>query len=538
MPPRHFCLCNVEAAAAIHVEKEGRRLDLMVKNEELSRFFSMSIDMLAIAGFDGYFKRLNPAWEHTLGWTQAELRASPYLDFVHPEDREATVAEATKLSQGLDTIHFENRYRAKDGSYRWLSWTASQSVAEQLIYAVARDVTAQRRENAALKESLERTRRMEDELRTLRADAERRAEISESVLNNIAEGVSVFDDHGNLTFNPAAQRIIGRGAVAGGPEVWAKAYGVFLPDKQTPCPPQDMPSARAMRGESVDDLELFIRHADAPQGIWILASARPLLDAAGRARGGVTVFRDMTVHKRAEEEIREANRELEAFAYTVSHDLRAPLRAINGFVRILLDEHGSQLQGEARRYLDLVASNSQLMGRLVDDLLQFSRLSRQPLRRQPVQTRQVVDRALDQLQSSMLGRQIEVSIGGLPDCTGDASLLEQVFVNLIGNAIKYSRGRTPARVEVGSRPDPGGHSVYFVKDNGTGFDMRYAHKLFGVFQRLHRSEEYEGTGVGLAIVQRIVHRHGGRIWPEAEVDRGATFFFTLGGDSLWQAKAA
>jgi light-regulated signal transduction histidine kinase (bacteriophytochrome) len=222
----------------------------------------------------------------------------------------------------------------------------------------------------------------------------------------------------------------------------------------------------------------------------------------------------------------------------VSHDLRAPLRAIHGFVRILLEEHGQEIAGDARRYLDLVAANAQQMGRLVDDLLQFSRMGRQALNTQAVNTTAVAQRALDQLQPLLEGRQVELTIGELPPVDGDPALLQQVFVNLIGNAIKYTKGREPARIEVGARVESTGEVVYFVRDNGAGFDMRYAHKLFGVFQRLHRSDEYEGTGVGLALVHRIVAKHGGRIWPEAAVGEGATFFFTLGGTTAWQAKAA
>jgi hypothetical protein len=172
------------------------------------------------------------------------------------------------------------------------------------------------------------------------------------------------------------------------------------------------------------------------------------------------------------------------------------------------------------------------MGELIDDLLAFSRLGRSPMVKQTVETGELVRSALADLKDQMAGREIEWAIGALPACDGDSALLRQVWINLLSNALKYSRKRAKARIEVGAE-DQGGHVAFFVRDNGAGFDQRYAGKLFGVFQRLHRQEDYEGTGVGLAIVQRIVHRHGGRIWAEAAVDRGATFFFTLtGGDPL------
>lgn len=366
--------------------------------KDRDHLFALSIDMFAIAGFDGIFKTLNPAWEEA-GFSAADLTSRPYLEFIHPDDRAATIAEAGKLAQGARTISFHNRYQCKDGSYRWLDWTAVPVQEEELIYCVARDVTAQKAAEEAIQQ-----------------------------LN----------------------------------------------------------------------AELGQRVAE----------------------------RDAT------------NKDLEAFTYSVSHDLRAPLRAIHGFVRILVEEYGQEIRGEARRYLDLVAANSEQMGRLVDDLLNFSRLGRQPVNKHRLNTTAVARRALEQLQPTLEGRHVELSIGELPPADADPVLIQQVFLNLIGNAIKYTRGREPARIEVGARTEADGEVVYYVRDNGAGFDMRYAHKLFGVFQRLHRAEEYEGTGVGLALVQRIITKHGGRIWPEASVGDGATFFFTLGGEATWQAKSA
>ena len=230
-------------------------------------------------------------------------------------------------------------------------------------------------------------------------------------------------------------------------------------------------------------------------------------------------------------ELEAANLELESFAYSVSHDLRAPLRAISGFSRILLEDHGPQLSNEPRRYLQLVRYHVHRMGDLIDDLLAFSSLGRQPLELRPVALTKLVSQALADLGSEQEGRQVEISFGDLPVCRGDPAMLKQVFINLLDNALKYTRKRKVAMIQVGCR-DNGkqqGKCVCFVKDNGVGFDMGYADKLFDVFQRLHRAEEYEGTGVGLAIVQRIIHRHGGRVWAEAEVNQGATFYFTLGG---------
>lgn len=232
------------------------------------------------------------------------------------------------------------------------------------------------------------------------------------------------------------------------------------------------------------------------------------------------------VHERTLE-LAAANGELEAFSYSVAHDLRAPLRAMDGFSRILAEEWAPTLAPDAQRLIGRVRANAMQMGALVDDLLNFSRLGRQALKRGPVAPDALVREAMADLHAETEDRRVELSAGPLPACRADRSLLKQVFVNLLGNALKFTRKRDVARLEVGCLT-VGGECAYFVRDNGVGFDMRYAGKLFGVFQRQHRMEEYEGTGVGLAIVQRIVHRHGGRVWAEAVVDAGATIFFTLG----------
>ncbi len=222
-----------------------------------------------------------------------------------------------------------------------------------------------------------------------------------------------------------------------------------------------------------------------------------------------------------------ANKELEAFSYSVSHDLRAPLRAVDGFSQALVEDFGDQLPDDGRGYLTTIRSETQRMGDLIDDLLTFSRLSRASLERLPVNTNALVRSVVQDLQTAYPDRQVEWVVGELPPCEGDLSLLKQVWINILANALKYTGRRDVARIEVCSRRTESGAPVYLVKDNGAGFDMRYADKLFGVFQRLHRAEDYEGTGVGLAIVQRIIHRHGGRVWAEGVVNEGATFYFTL-----------
>ena len=220
-----------------------------------------------------------------------------------------------------------------------------------------------------------------------------------------------------------------------------------------------------------------------------------------------------------------ANKELEAFSYSVSHDLRAPLRAISGFAQILGEDHSAQLSEDARRCLEVIDRNVERMGQLIDDLLTFSRLGRQPIERYAIDMTAMAQSVADDIARAE-GRPISFVIHPLPPARGERSLVRQVFVNFLQNAAKFTRPREDPRIEVGSF-EQDGEVVYFIRDNGVGFDMKYADKLFGVFQRLHRAEEFEGTGVGLAIVQRIIHRHGGRVWGESTVGSGATFYFTL-----------
>jgi light-regulated signal transduction histidine kinase (bacteriophytochrome) len=225
-------------------------------------------------------------------------------------------------------------------------------------------------------------------------------------------------------------------------------------------------------------------------------------------------------------QLESANKELEAFSYSVSHDLRAPLRAVDGFSQALVEDFGDLLPEDGRQFLATIRGETQRMGELIDDLLTFSRLSRASLESLPIDTGSLVQSILMDLTAEHSSRKVVVSVGVLPVQDGDRSLMRQVWINLLSNAFKYTGRREQARIEVGSFTQAG-ETVFFVKDNGAGFDMRYVNKLFGVFQRLHRAEDYEGTGVGLAIVQRIVHRHGGRVWAEGVVNEGATFYFTL-----------
>ncbi len=298
-----------------------------------------------------------------------------------------------------------------------------------------------------------------------------------------------------------------------------------------------------LRSEGASQYEVRLA---TPEGreVWVLASAAPIFDAEGRYDGGLVFVSDISARRSAELDVRDqnaelercvaertadleqVNRELEAFAYSVSHDLRAPLRAVMGFGRILQEEHAEGLDGEAREYLDLITSNAARMGELIDDLLELSRVGRASLRLELVDDRELVAEVWGELAQAREGRDVKLQVGALPPCRADRRLLRLVWLNLLSNAVKFTRTRERAVVEVQAERARG-EVRFHVQDNGVGFDMRHASQLFEVFQRLHRQDEFEGTGVGLAIVQRIVSRHGGRVWAEAQPGAGARVSFAL-----------
>jgi len=319
---------------------------------------------------------------------------------------------------------------------------------------------------------------------------------------------------------------------------------VFLPDG-TPAPLEKWAVPRALRGETATNAEYTLRRKDTGES-WVGSySFGPIRDRDGLIVGSVVVGRDITAHKRAEEEIRRlnaeleqrvrartaqleaSNKELEAFAYSVSHDLRAPLRGIDGWSLALVEDYGQNLEPRALKYLERVRSETQRMGCLIDDMLQLSRITRVPMHRDTVDLSQAAESIAARLQEAHPERRLEFAIRPRMTAFGDARLLDVALTNLLQNAVKFSCTRPHAHIEFDA-VEREGQTAFLVRDNGVGFDMAYANRLFGAFQRLHSDSEFPGTGVGLATVQRVIHRHGGRVWAEAESGRGATFYFTLG----------
>jgi PAS domain S-box-containing protein len=342
-----------------------------------------------------------------------------------------------------------------------------------------------------------------------------------------------------ITWNSGAERMFGYTAE----EVVGRPITILTsPDRPDE---EEIILSRIRQGKPMAHYET-VRMRKNGQPVHVSLSVSPIHDAKGSVVGVSSIARDITERKLAEEEIRrlnadleqrvrertveltEANKELEAFTYSVSHDLRAPLRHIDAFARIIEDDLGAESSSELQRYVGRIRRGIQTMGRLVDDLLNLSRVGRAQLSYQDVDLNEVLEEALHDLRPEASKQPIEWRIGRLPRASCDPGLIKQVFTNLLSNSIKYSRPRQPAIIEVDQVLADGEPAIY-VRDNGVGFNMKYINKLFGAFERLHRTEDFEGTGIGLALVRRIIQKHGGRVWAQGEPDKGATFYFTLPG---------
>lgn len=531
----------VEGGSCTHIVAVRRDIKERKRAEETARLLSSIVetcdDAIVSKNVDGIVLSWNHGAERQYGYSAAEIIGKP-IDVLAPPGRTHEIRQLLDNIRGGHRIeHFETERLRKDGERIFVSLTLSpiRDSFNTIVGAsvITRDITQYRIAKQILQASEERYRAL--------------AFVPSQMLwitNATGEGL---DD------SPQVRAFTGRTDA----EIRAQRWTAALH-------PDDREITATLWETAVKTLghyktEYRLRRYDGEYR-WMQVRGVPVFEKGGEVREWVGTCEDITERKIALAEIRRlndelerrvmertvewqaANKELEAFSYSVAHDLRAPLRAIAGFSAILTKEYATELPEQAQHYLEVVANNASQMGKLIDVLLAFSRLERQTLRKEWIEPADLAREALEELDEEQKDRAVEIQIGALPPILGDSQLLKQVFVNLLSNALKYTRGRKAARIEVGSTTlqqirerhtgargtERGDCAVYYVRDNGAGFDMRHAGKLFRVFQRLHSAEEFEGTGVGLANVQRIVQRHGGLVWAEGAPDSGATFYFTLG----------
>ncbi len=475
---------------------------------------------------DGLNVYFNQRWVDYTGMSLADSYGRGWNRPFHPDDQQPAWNAWNHATGTGEMYRTESRLRAADGSYRWF-----------LMRGVPlRDAAGQTVKWFGTCTDIDDMKRAEETLYRLNAELRQASAYNRSLIEASLDPLVTIAPDGRITdVNQAAERATGyaRQALIG------TDFCVYFSNPEKARAGYQ----RVFREGWTQDYELELRHRD--------GSIRPVVynasvyrNEAGETVGVFAAARDITKRKRVEEEIRElnaglecrvaertadllaVNQELEAFNYSVSHDLRAPLRHIDAYSKILLEDCGAGRCGDGRQCVERIRAGARRMGRMVDELLELSHISRRVLSRQLTGLRSLAADAIEELKPEVQDREIEWRIGELPFLDCDPVLTRQVFANLMANAVKFTRDRKPAVIEVGQAMS-GGQAVLFVRDNGVGFSMKYADKLFGVFQRLHSREEFEGTGVGLATVQRIVQKHGGRIWAEAELEKGATFYFTL-----------
>ncbi len=448
----------------------------------------------------------NTGAQRMKGYRADEIVGKHFSCFYPPEAVEAgKPARLLALAARDGRVEDEGWRVRQDGSRFWadVTITALRDPDGSVIgfAKVTRDITERRRAELALHESEERFRLLVESVQEY--------------------AIFVLDPAGRVaSWNAGAEAIKGYAAE----EILGQHVAVFYtPEDVALGKPQAQLEAAAREGRVEDEGWRLRKDGNR---FWADTVITAMRDPTGTLIGFGKVTRDLTRRRRIEEQLAQSNAELERFSYSVSHDLRAPLRAINGYAQAVLEDYAAALDAEGQRFLGIIRDSAKRGGELIDALLNFSRLGRQTLSMEPVDLTELARAVVDELRRSTDVEGMDVIVDPLQPTRGDRTLLRQVLANLIGNAFKFSRGRPHPQIEIGARRE-GQAVVYFVRDNGVGFDMRYADKLFGVFQRLHRADEFEGTGVGLALAQRIIQRHGGRIWADGKVDGGATFFFTL-----------
>ncbi len=497
----------VKAKVNVHLKIQMQKRELIEKNASLQKsdlLINNSADIIGIIDVATFkIEEINTAFTSILGYSQAETRDTTITFFLGAEDRNLF---AERARQDKEYHNFDTRIYCKDRSVKWLQWKVV--VRDGKWFINARDITG-------IKEV--------EQIRTYLA----------TVVKQSNDAIYIHNNEGRIiSWNHGAELIYGYTEEEA---LQMRVWNII---------PQHMHGeieeiiARIIKGEKIDMLETR-RITRNGRMVDVLFSAAVITDNDNENTSIAITERDITQQKIADEQIKQlntelqnnvhelqySNKELESFSYSISHDLRAPLRALNAYSNIMEEDHGDILNEDARKLLDRIKFNSERMGLLIDALLAFSKLGRKEVVKVPVDMNAMVQQVLQELADGC-PHSAAIIVHPLPAANADRSLINQVWSNLISNAIKYSCKKESPQIEIGAIQGEG-ETTYYVKDNGAGFNMKYSDKLFGVFQRLHSNEEFEGTGIGLAIVQKIVNKHGGRIWADAVPDEGATFSFTL-----------
>jgi PAS domain S-box-containing protein len=501
------------------------------REEEYKELVNGMNDSVYVIDFDAKFVEVNDTAVEFLGYSREELLSMGPADIDPLRDAE----DISRLVEGMkagETQVFETQHETKGGNIIPVEVSSSlvSYQGERAILSIARDITERKRVAAEIHSLAKFPGENPNPVLRVSADGTilYANESSQLLLSTWGRqvGQPLPDEWCEFTLNVLDSGSREETEVAHGDRILSLTFAPVADQGYVNVYGFDVTG----RKRAEEELRRHREHLEELVAARTAELDRRIAEAEGLNRAMTNLLEDLQAANRnlgeATRNLEEANAELESFVYSISHDLRAPLRAVDGFSRILQDEYAPELSSEACHYLDLVQDNARQMGQLIDDLLAFSRLSRKPLARHSVSPADLARQVLEDLWQVQEGRQVKIIIDDLPACQADPSLLKQVYVNLLSNALKYTRKREVARIQVGYQMQDN-QPVYYVKDNGVGFDMRYADKLFGVFQRLHRAEEYEGTGVGLAIVQRIIRRHGGHVWADAEVEKGAAFYFTI-----------